>query len=68
MHSWKMGDRARIVLMPERGKHLVGQIVTVGRIGGFGIEPDDVAVRGPGGMLFVSADQLAPVDSSRSTR
>ena len=44
MKDFKAGDKARIVEMPDRGKHLISEIATITPIGGFDYEDDDVVV------------------------
>lgn len=68
MNPWKPGDRARIAFMPERGRHLIGQTVTVVPTGGFDLGPNDVAVRATSGLLYLHADCLVPVDCERRTK
>lgn len=63
MQTYKAGDRARIVEMPDRGAALIGQVVTVATWGGLGAAPDDVmVVTENGSMLFVKEHQLARVE------
>ena len=63
MQTYKAGDRARIVEMPDRGAALIGQVVTVATWGGLGAAPGDVmVVTENGSMLFVKEHQLARVE------
>lgn len=65
MKEFKAGDKARIVEMPEKGKHLINEIVTIIPIDGFGYEDDDViAVLEDCTMLFLKEHQLAKISSS----
>ena len=43
MKKFTVGDRAKIIDMPEKGRHLIGKVVTIIPMGGFS-EKDDVAV------------------------
>jgi len=62
MKLFKVGDKAKIIHMPEKGKHLLNEIVTVIPIGGFGIEEDDICVRTDTGMmLFLKENQLTKI-------
>lgn len=62
MKEFKPGDKARIVEMPEKGRHLIGKVVTIGRIGGFGYENDDVAVKLENGdHLLLKEHQLEKI-------
>jgi hypothetical protein len=59
MKEFKAGDKAIIVEMPEKGKHLKGEVVTIIPIGGFGYEDDDaVAVLENCTMLYLKEHQL----------
>lgn len=59
MKEFKAGDKARIVDMPKKGRHLIGEVVTIIPIGGFGYEDDDVvAVLENRSMLFLKEHQL----------
>ena len=59
MEIFKVGDKARIVDMPDKDKGLVGEEVTIVPAGGFGVETDDMCVRtGTGMMLYVNKSQL----------
>ncbi len=44
MKKFKVGDKAIIIDMPEKGRHLIGKVVTIIPMGGFGYKKDDVAV------------------------
>ena len=60
MKTFRVGDKARIVDMPDGGKPLLGQSGTVVKIGGFGIEVDDVMLRTEAGkMVYFKDHQLA---------
>jgi hypothetical protein len=62
----KEGDTAKIIEMPERGAHLLGQVVRIAKHGGLGIDPDDVMVTTrDGSMLFVKRYQLALIGLDR---
>lgn len=63
MRAFKVGQKARIVDMPAKGIHLIGEVVTILPIGGFGIEDDDVVVATEAGtMLFLKEHQLARLE------
>jgi len=60
--TFKAGDRARIIEMPEAGAHFIGALVTVATHGGLDPAPDDVMARTDSGqMVFVKAHQLARI-------
>ncbi len=44
MKKFKVGDKAIIIDIPEKGRHLIGKVVTIIPMGGFSYEKDDVAV------------------------
>ncbi|MBM4055650.1 MAG: hypothetical protein FJ264_13515 [Planctomycetes bacterium] len=52
MKMFKVGDKAKIIDMSEKGKHLLGEVVTVIPIGGFGIEENDICVKVDTGMIL----------------
>jgi len=59
---FKVGDKARIIDMPKKGKHLLNEEVTVIPMGGLGIETDDVCVKTDTGMmLYLKESQLKKV-------
>jgi hypothetical protein len=63
MRTFKVEDTAAMIDTPESGKHLLGAIVVVIPIGGFGIENDAIVVRTETGtMLFLKEPQLVPVE------
>lgn len=66
MELWKPGDSAQIVDMPPNGQHLIGQMVSVVAIGGFGLSPDDVAVRTSAGLIHLRKEQIAKVRTNAS--
>lgn len=62
MKIFKVGEKARIIHMPEKGKHLLNEVVMVIPIGGFGIEEDDICVTTDTGMmLFLKESQLIKI-------
>lgn len=63
MRAFKVGQKARIIDMPTKGIYLVGEVVTILPIGGFGIEDDDVVVATEAGtMLFLKEHQLVMLE------
>ena len=65
MKEFQVGDKARIVETPDKGKHLIGKVVTICSIGGFGYEDDHVnAVLENGAMFQFKEHQLAKISSS----
>jgi hypothetical protein len=64
MQQFKVGDKAKIVHMPDKGKHLLHEVVRVIPIGGFGVEEDDVCVvTETGMMLFLKESQLTKLSN-----
>ncbi|OHB97678.1 MAG: hypothetical protein A2W74_09860 [Planctomycetes bacterium RIFCSPLOWO2_12_38_17] len=62
MKVFKVGEKAKIIDMPEKGKYLLNEVVTVTPIGGFGIEEDDICVKTDTGiMLFLKETQLKKI-------
>ncbi|HHT9104502.1 MAG TPA: hypothetical protein ACFYD7_01360 [Candidatus Wujingus californicus] len=62
MKVFKVGEKAKIIGMPEKGKHLIDEVVTVTPIGGFGIEEDDICVKiDTGMMLLLKETQLKKI-------
>ena len=62
MKAFKIGDKAIIVSMPEKGKSLVNETVTVIKLGGLGTEEDFVPVRtDTGTMLLLKENQLKKI-------
>lgn len=62
MKEFEAGDKARIVEMPEKGRHLIGEVVIITPIGGFDYEDDHVvAVLENGFMLFLKEHQLEKI-------
>jgi len=63
MREFKVGDKARIVEMPEKGRHLIGEVVTIIPIGGFVPEDDDVGVRLENGeqLYYLKEHQLEKI-------
>lgn len=53
MKLFKVGEKAKIIHMPEKGKHFLNEAVTVIPIGGFGLEEDDICVRTEAGMMLM---------------
>lgn len=63
MRTFKVGQKARVIDMPAKGIYLLGEVVTILPIGGFGIEDDDVVVATESGtMLFLKEHQLAKLE------
>lgn len=60
MRKFRVGDKAKITHMPNKGSHLVNKVVIVIPIGGIGYEDDDVCVKleDGGQMFFVKENQL----------
>ena len=62
MKVFKVGEKATIIHMPEKGKHLLNEIVTVIPMGGHGIDDDDICVRTDTGMMmFLKESQLRKI-------
>ena len=62
MKVFKVGEIARIIHMPEKGKHLLNEVVTVIPMGGFGIEEDHICVTTDTGMmLLLKESQLTKI-------
>ena len=65
MKEFQVGDKARIVETPDKDKHLIGKIVTIWSICGFGYEDDDVnAVLENGAKFQFKEHQLTKISSS----
>lgn len=63
MRTFKVGQKARVIDMPAKGIYLIGEVVSILPIGGFGIEDDDVVVATEAGtMLFLKEHQLARLE------
>lgn len=61
MTNFTVGQRVRIVDVPDKGQHLKGHVATVLRMGPFS-EPGDVMVKTEGGQNLILHDhQLEPV-------
>jgi len=64
MKLFKVGDKARIISVPDKEKHWLNEVVTVGTIGGFGYEEDDVCVISDTKMmLYLKESQLEKIDT-----
>ena len=61
MKKFKVGDRSKIIDMPEKGRHLIGKVVTIIPMGGFSYEKDDVAVMLDRRMLLLKEHQLEKI-------
>ena len=62
MKIFKVGDKAQIIDVTEKGRHLLNKQVTVIQEEGFGIEIDDVCVRtDSGSVLRLKEHQLAKI-------
>jgi len=62
MKIFKVGDKAKIIDVTEKGRHLLNKQVTVIQEEGFGIEIDDVCVRTESGsVLRLKEHQLAKI-------
>ena len=54
MITFQVGDTARIIEMPEEGRHLINKIVTICPIGGYGWAEDEVCAQLEEGGGFIS--------------
>ncbi len=62
MKVFKVGDKPRIISVPEKEKHWINKVVTVVAMDGFGYEEDDICVRtDTGQMLNLKEHQLKKV-------
>ena len=63
MKKFKVGGKAKIIHMPDRGSHLINKVVRIVPIGGLGYEDDDLCVKleENGEMIFVKEDQLQTI-------
>lgn len=69
MRAFKVGQKAKVVELPVKGTHLIGEAVTILPVGGFGVEDDDVVVATEAGtMLFLKERQLAKLEEQSSWR
>jgi len=63
MKLFKVGDRARIICVPDKYNDLLNEVVTVVPIGGIGYEEDDICViLDSKMMLYLKESQLTKVD------
>jgi len=62
MKLFKVGDKARIISVPEKDKHWLNEVVTVVETGGFPEDDDIMAMTATKQMLPLKESQLTKID------